>query len=173
MVTPQVKVAINSQIGNELSASYSYLAMSCWCTRNNFLGSAQWFRIQSQEEYGHAMRLLTFLLDRNHPISLKTIQEPKGEFESLLDVFETAYAQEQEVSKQIGTLYELAFQEKSFMAVAELQWFLNEQVEEEKTCREIVGQLAMVKSDPAAILDIDRQLGERTGGGGEPAADVT
>jgi ferritin len=147
--------------------------MATWCTRNNFLGSAQWFRVQSQEEHSHAMRLLNFLLDRNHPVSLKAIPEPKGEFKSLLDVFQTAYAQEQEVSKQIGTLYELAFGEKSFMAVAELQWFLNEQVEEEKTCREIVGQLSMVKDDPAAVLDIDRQLGERTGGGGEAEAEAT
>lgn len=164
MVTPQVQDQINIQINNELSSSYSYLAMSAWCERENFLGSAKWFRIQSHEEHGHAMRLLDFLLDRNHPVTLKTIKEPKGDFTSLLDVFQHAYKQEQDVSKQIGGLYELAFQEKSFMAVAELQWFLNEQVEEEKTCREICGRLEMVKSDPAAILDIDRELGERSGG---------
>lgn len=163
MVTPQVQDQINIQINNELSSSYSYLAMSAWCERQNFLGSAKWFRIQSSEEHGHAMRLLDFLLDRNHPVALKAIKEPKGEFSSLLDVFQHAYKQEQDVSKQIGSLYELAFQEKSFMAVAELQWFLNEQVEEEKTCREIVGRLEMVKADPAAILDIDRELGERSG----------
>ncbi len=171
MVTPQVQDQINSQINNELSSSYSYLAMSAWCERHNFLGSARWFRIQSSEEHGHAIRLLDFLLDRNHPVSLKTIKEPKGDFLSLLEVFQTAYHQEQDVSKQIGGLYELAFQEKSFMAVAELQWFLNEQVEEEKACREIVGQLEMVKNDPAAVLDIDRELGNRTGA--DPAPTTT
>jgi ferritin len=168
MVTQQVQESINTQINNELTAFYSYLAMSAWCEKQNFLGSAKWFQIQSQEEHGHAMRLLKFLLDRNHPVSLKAINEPKGEFTSLPDVFENAYKQEQDVSKQIGSLYELAFAEKAFMAVAELQWFLNEQVEEEKTCREIVGRLAMVKSDPAAILDIDRELGERSGNGPVP-----
>jgi len=164
MVTQQVQDAINSQINNELTAFYSYLAMSAWCERENYLGSARWFRIQSQEEHSHAIRLLDFLLDRNHPVTLKTIQEPKGRFSSLLEVFQNAYRQEQDVSKQLGSLYELAFQEKSFMAVAELQWFLNEQVEEEKTCREIVGRLEMVQADPAAILDIDRELGERSQG---------
>ena len=174
MVTPQVQDAINTQINNELSSSYNYLAMAAWCERTNFLGSAKWFRIQSQEEHGHAMKLLDFLLDRNYAVRLKAVKEPKGEFTSLLDVFETAYKQEQDVSSQIETLYGLAFQEKSFMAVAELQWFLNEQVEEEKTCREIVGRIDMVKTDPAAILDIPRELGGRSGGGAvEPASDAS
>ena len=162
MVTQPVQDAINTQVNNELTAFYSYLAMAAWCERQNFLGSARWFRIQSQKEHGHAIRLLDFLLDRNHPVSLKAIAEPKGQFSSLLEVFQNAYKQEQDVSKQIGGLYELAFKEKSFMAVSELQWFLNEQVEEEKTCREIVGRLEMVKDDPAAILDIDRELGARS-----------
>lgn len=164
MVTQQVQDAINTQINNELSSSYIYLSMSAWCERSNLLGSARWFRIQSQEEYGHAMRFLDFLLNRNYPVRLKAVAEPRGDFGSLLEIFEASYKQEQDVSQQIETLYGLAFEEKSFMAVAELQWFLNEQVEEEKTCREIVGRLAMVKNDPAAILDIDRELGERTGG---------
>jgi ferritin len=170
MVSEPVQDAINTQINNELTAFYSYLSMSAWCERQNYLGSAKWFRNQSQEEHGHAMKLLDFLLDRNHPVKLKAIKEPKGDFTSLLDVFETAYKQEQDVSVQIEGLYEMAFKEKSFMAVAELQWFLNEQVEEEKTCREIVGRLQMIKTDPAAILDIDRELGgrfgENTGGEG-------
>lgn len=162
MVTQQVQDAINTQINNELSSSYIYLAMSAWCERNNLLGAARWFRIQSQEEYGHAMRFLDFLLNRNYPVRLKAVAEPQGEFKSLLEIFEASYKQEKSVSQQIETLYGLAFEEKSFMAVAELQWFLNEQVEEEKTCREIVGRLTMVQADPAAILDIDRELGERT-----------
>jgi ferritin len=128
------------------------------------MGSAKWFRIQSHEEHGHAMRLLDFLLNRNYHVRLKAVAEPKGDFNSLLEVFQSSYKQEQDVSQQIETLYGLAFQEKSFMAVAELQWFLNEQIEEEKTCREIVGRLEMVKADPAAILDIDRELGERSSG---------
>jgi len=173
MVTPQVQDAINTQINNELSSSYNYLAMSAWCERTNYLGSAKWFRLQSAEEHGHATKMLDFLLHRYYPVKLKAVKEPKSEFSSLLDVFENAYKQEQDVSSQIETLYGLAFQEKSFMAVAELQWFLNEQVEEEKTCREIVGRLEMVKNDPAAILDIDRELGGRSGAAEPETADDT
>ncbi len=78
-------------------------------------------------------------------------------------MFERALQQEQEVTRQIDSLYETAFNEKAFAAVAELQWFLTEQVEEEKTGREIVTKLKMIGDDPASILDMDRELGARAG----------
>ena len=77
------------------------------------------------------------------------------------EVFERALEQEQEVSRQIDALYETAFNEKAFAAVAELQWFLTEQVEEEKTGREIVAKFQMIGNDPASLLDMDRELGAR------------
>ena len=85
----------------------------------------------------------------------------KATSSSIVEVFERSLAQEQEVSKQIDALYELAFREKVFAAMAELQWFITEQVEEEKTVREIVAKFHMVKNDSAALLDLDRELGGR------------
>ena len=158
----RVVEAINRQINSELSASYSYLGMSTWCERQKFTGAARWLRLQSQEEHMHAMKLLDFLLARDCDVQLRAIQAPHSPFASLLDVFERALEQEQEVSHQIDALYETAFTEKAFAAVAELQWFLTEQVEEEKTGREIVTKLKMVGSDPASLLDMDRELGSRT-----------
>ena len=105
------------------------------------------------------MKLLDFLLARDCDVDLRAIQPPQLPFKSLLDVFERALEQEQEVSRQIDALYETAFNEKAFAAVAELQWFLTEQVEEEKTGREIVTKLKMVGDDPASLLDMDRELG--------------
>jgi ferritin len=166
----RVVEAINRQINSELSASYSYLAMSAWCERQKFTGAARWLRLQSQEEYMHAMKLLDFLLARDCNVDLRAIDVPQGTFTSLLDVFERGLNQEQEVSKQIDTLYETAFTEKAFAAVAELQWFLTEQVEEEKTAREIVTKLTMVGMDPASLLDMDRELGSRTGVEAPPPA---
>ena len=154
--------AINRQINSELSASYSYLAMSAWCERQKFTGAARWLRLQSQEEYMHAMKLFDFILARDQQVVLKPLEQPRQAFSSLLDVFERALKQEQDVSRQIDALYETAFQEKAFAAVAELQWFLTEQVEEEKTGREIVGKLQMIGSDMASVLDMDRELGSRT-----------
>jgi ferritin len=167
MMSDTILKAINDQIHAELSASYSYLAMSTYCDRSSFTGAARWLRVQSQEEYGHAMRLLDFMLARHAKVVLANLERPKTDYASLLDVFETSYKQEQHVSAQIEALYELAFKEKAYPAVVQLEWFLTEQVEEEKTCREIVTKLKMVGDDPASILEIDRELGGRTNVGGD------
>ena len=163
-MTPTVLEAINQQVSNEFSASFSYLSMAGWCEHNNFTGAAAWLRLQSAEEHAHGMRLFNFLLARNHQARLLGIQAPRADFSSLLEVFEQALAQEQSVSGQIDRLYELAFSEKVFAAMAELQWFITEQVEEEKTVREIVAKLRMVSHDAASILDVDRELGARPAG---------
>jgi ferritin len=113
MMSEKVQKAINEQIHAELSASYTYLAMSAYCDRASFTGAASWLRLQSQEEYGHAMRLFDFMLARHAKVALKDLGIPKGEYDSLKDVFETAYAQEQSVSGQIESLYELAFTRRS------------------------------------------------------------
>lgn len=167
MMSPTVQKALNKQIHAELRASYAYLAMSAYCDRTNFKGCARWMRIQSQEEYGHAMKLLDFMLARGGKVELRELDPPKHDFKSVVEVFETAYGQEQEVSKQIDTLYELATKEKAYAAMVQLEWFITEQVEEEKSMREIVAQMNMVRNDPASLLDIDRELGGRAPDAGE------
>ena len=153
--------ALNQQINAELGASYEYLAMSAWCTAQNLHGSARWLRLQSQEEYGHAMKLYDFVLDRGGEVALKAMAAPTVKFGALHDVFERVSKQEQAVSGQIDSLYELAFKEKAFAATVQLQWFLTEQVEEEKSAREILAKLKLIANDPAALLDFDRDLGSR------------
>lgn len=163
MLTPVMQDSISDQINNELFSSYSYLSMAAWCEHEQFIGCAKWLRIQSQEEYAHAMRLLDFLLARNAVVKLKPIAAPESKFDSVANVFERALEQEMRVTEQIDALYELAFQEKQFAALVELEWFITEQVEEEKTSREIVHKFHLVKNDPASLLDLDRELGVRTG----------
>ena len=169
-MNPKVLEAINRQINSELSASYAYLAMSAYCECEKFTGAARWLRLQSQEEHMHAMKLFDFVLARDRSVELLAIERPSASFGSVAEVFERALAQEQEVSRQIDSLYETAFTEKAFSAVAELQWFLTEQVEEEKTAREIVAKFKMVGNDPASLLDLDRELGARAAGEASPAA---
>ena len=158
-----VHEAINRQINAELTASYSYLQMSAFCARQAFNGCAHWLRLQSQEEYGHAMKLYDFLIARDGAVELGAMPAPKQTYDTITQVFETALAQEQDVSRQIDALYELAFREKAFATTVELQWFLTEQVEEEKSAREIVAKFRLVGNDPASLLDLDRELGSRTG----------
>jgi len=154
--------AINRQIAAEFAASFSYLSMAAWCEHHKFMGAGRWLRLQSREEHGHAMKLFDFVLARNHPVLLHGIPQPVIEFTSIADVFERALEQEQSVSRQIDDLYELAFNEKVFAAMAALQWFITEQVEEEKAVREIVAKFHLVKDDPSSLLDLDRELGSRT-----------
>ncbi len=154
--------AINDQINSEFKASYTYLAMAAYCETQKFLGAAKWLRLQSEEERLHAMKLFNFVLARDGAVELQTIDQPKIAFESLGAVFEQALEHEQKVTVQINSLYELCFKEKAFAEMTELQWFLTEQVEEEKSAREIVAKFRLVKNDPAAVLDMDRELGSRS-----------
>lgn len=168
MLSQVMQDAINDQINNELFSSYSYLAMAAWCQHQQFTGCAHWMRLQSEEEKIHAHKLYDFLLARNSKVVLRPIAQPEVEFSSVVQVFEKSLAQEQKVTAQIDKLYELAFQEKAFAALVELEWFIAEQVEEEKTAREIVHKFHMVQGDPAALVDLDRELSQRVA---EPAGD--
>jgi ferritin len=161
MLPQVVQDALNKQINIELSSSYKYLAMSAYCELNSFLGSAKWMQLQSQEEHSHAMKLYDFLIARGCQVKFDSLAAPQNTFDSIPHVFTVALEQEHAVSESINDLYELAHKEKAFSALVELQWFITEQVEEEKSVREIVAKFDMVKDDPSAMLDLDRELGER------------
>ena len=161
MLSQVMQKAVNEQINNELFSSYSYLSMSAYFEQQQFTGCAHWMRLQSQEEYGHAMRLYDFLIARNGRVELRPIAQPQFDFPAVPDVFQKALEQEQTVTQQIDALFELALKEKAFAALVELEWFVNEQVEEEKTARDVVHKFQLVKNDPAAMLELDRELGAR------------
>ena len=157
----EVLRAINDQINSEFSAWYQYLAMAAFCEREKFTGAARWLKAQSGEEYQHGMKLFDFVHARNGAVELTRIEQPPREFESFGEVFEAALRQEESVTEQINGLYELCFKNRAFAEMTELQWFLTEQVEEEKTAREIVAKFRLVGDDPGSLLDLDRELGAR------------
>jgi ferritin len=136
--------------------------MAGFCEQQRFSGAARWLRSQSDEERLHGLKLFDFVLARDGAVDLKTIEKPKGAFDSLSEVFEQALAHERRVTQQINSLYELCFKEKAFAEMTELQWFLTEQVEEEKTARDIVAKFKLVGKDPSGLLDMDRELASRT-----------
>ena len=154
--------AINAQINAEFTAWYQYLAMAAFCEREMFTGAAAWLKAQSAEEYLHGMKLFDFVHARNGVVKLSEIAQPTREFDSLAEVFETALKQEETVSANINALYELCFKAKGFAEMTELQWFLTEQVEEEKTSRSIVAKFRLIGDDPGSLLDLDRELGARS-----------
>ena len=167
MLNQNVQDKINEQINNEFFSSYSYLAMAAYCEHIQFYGCANWLRMQSQEEYSHAMRLYDFVSARGGRVELLPIAKPQIEFDGLIDVFESVLKQEQTVTEQINSLCELAFREKAFSALVELEWFVKEQVEEEKSARDVLHKFRLIKDDPSSLLDLDRELGERNDEGGE------
>jgi ferritin len=162
MLPQVVQDALNEQINMEFRSSYIYLAMSAYCKHVNFHGFSRWLEVQSQEEYIHAMKLYNFLTARGCRADLREIPKPKSDYASILNVFQVALDHEKAVSARIDALYELAFREKAFAALVELQWFITEQVEEEQTFRDVVSKLELTKDDPTALIDLDAALGGRT-----------
>jgi len=163
MLSKTLETAINDQIKHELYSAYLYLSMSAYLEANNMPGSARWMRLQSEEETSHAMKLFDYMYDRGNRVVLQAIDQPPSEFGSVLDIFEKALEHEQKVTSLINSIYELAVKENDYPTQVELQWFITEQVEEEKSAGDIVDQLKMVGDHGPSMLMLDRALGAREG----------
>ena len=161
MLNKTVQDAINEQIKHEFYSAYLYLAMSAYCETINLPGFARWMRLQHQEELAHAMKFFDFVNDREGSVELQAIDQPPGEFQSPLDIFQQALEHERKISGLIYRLYELAVKEKDYPTQTLLQWFITEQVEEEKSASQVVEQLKMIGGDGGALLLLDRELGAR------------
>jgi ferritin len=156
-----VKDAVGEQIKHEFYSAYLYLSMAGSFEVANLPGFARWMRKQSDEEREHGMKFFDFLLDRGEQVQLRAIDEPPYAFRSPLDTLEQALEHEKEITSRIHSLYDLAVQENDYPAQVLLNWFVEEQVEEEKSATEIVERLRMAGEDGAALLLLDRELGER------------
>lgn len=163
MLSEQVLQALNRQITYEYAASYTYLAMAAYFESLSLTGFAHWFRVQSEEEREHALRFFDYVNDRGGRVMLGAIDEPQNEFASPLDAFEHALAHEQRVTTSINSIYALAAQENDYATMSMLKWFIDEQVEEEKSVDEIIRHLKLVGDDGVGLLLLDRQLAERSG----------
>jgi ferritin len=161
MLGETIQDAMNQQIKNELYSAYQYLAMAAYCESVNLSGFAHWMRTQSQEETQHAMKFYDFILDRNGRVVLQAIEGPLIEFGSPLEVFEQALEQEQKVTAMINDLYGLAVKESDYASQAFLQWFVTEQVEEEKNAGDVAETLKMVGDKSEMLFLLDRELGQR------------
>ena len=160
-----IQDAMNDQIHKELESAYGYLAMSAYFSNHNYPGAASWMRIQSREEVGHATKFIDFMEDRGGTVVFRALAAPAVEFASPLAAFEAAVEQEGLVSSSIYRLYELAAREKDYAAQALLQWFITEQVEEEKASRQIVDTLRLIGANTSGLYMFDRELGRRGQGG--------
>ncbi|NUQ85123.1 MAG: ferritin [Anaerolineales bacterium] len=164
MIGKAMEDAMNEQINKELFSSYLYLSMAAYFEAKNLPGFAHWMRMQADEEREHAMKFYDFILDRGGRVELKAIEAPKTDWNSNLEVAEEVAAHEAKVTASINALYELALKEKDYAAQVMLQWFITEQIEEEKSAAEIVADLKLIEERGTAVLMLDHRLGKRKGG---------
>jgi ferritin len=161
MLSEKLLNTINDQIEHELFSSNLYLSMAAYFEAKSLPGFAQWLRVQSEEERGHALKFIAYLNDVGALVKIHAISEPPSEWSSALDVFENVLRHEQKVTSMIHTLYEIALQDKDYAAQSMLKWFIDEQVEEEKNATLIVEQLKMLEDHRAIILHLDHRFGKR------------
>jgi ferritin len=153
--------AFNQQINNELFSAYLYLAMAAHCESANLPGAGRWLRVQFEEEQAHALKMFDYVIERGGQVSLKAIDAPAATWKSTLAVFEQVLQHEQQVTALVYKLYETALAENDYAAQTFIQWFISEQVEEEKNATEVVENLKRIEAHETAVLMLDHQLGKR------------
>lgn len=159
MLSKKMGKALNEQINYEFFSEYYYLSMSAWFSANDLPGMAGFMMFKAGEERVHAMRLYKFVQDRDAAVELLAIEKPKSDFSGHLEIFETALHHEQEVTKRIYKLFELAQAENDYATQIEIQWFITEQVEEEKQAKDIIRQVKLVGDNSTALFMLDEKLG--------------
>ena len=168
MISKKIEAAYNKQITAELYASNLYLAMGAYLDSLAFRGFGHWLRLQSDEERQHAVRIINIVVDRGGTVEILDIEAP-GSFESPLAVFEQVVAQEQSVTRMFHDLSNLAEEESDHTTLVELEWFLLEQVEEERISGDLLKKVRLLQDSPSGMLELDRDLAGRTAEEGQPA----
>jgi ferritin len=153
--------ALNEQLKWEFYSAYLYLGMAAYFGREGLNGFANWLKVQTAEEMMHAMKFYKFILERDGKVELKEIPAPSKEWQSPEDVFEYAYKHEQEVTRRINCLMSLSRRLEDYATENFLNWFVNEQVEEEASFKEILARLKLIKGNPQALFYLDKELSLR------------
>ncbi|MEW6203186.1 MAG: ferritin [bacterium] len=161
MLGKKIGDALNEQLNFEFYSAYLYLSMAAYFEAISLNGFAHWMRSQAKEELMHAMKIYYFVGGRAGRIVLRAVDAPPKEWASPLAAFENAYKHEQKVSGRINNIVTLAIKENDHATVAFLQWFVTEQVEEEKTASEVVEKLKLIDDDKGGLFMLDRELAAR------------
>ncbi len=162
MINENMLKALNEQVNKELFSSYLYLSMSAYAESIGLKGFANWLKVQAQEELDHAMKLYNYIIERGGKIELEEIKKPKNNWNSITEVVSEAYEHEQFITNSINELMNLATSEKDYATINMLQWFVNEQVEEEASFLEILDNLNLIGDEKRGLFMLDREMGQRT-----------
>ena len=163
MASEKLLKALNDQFNFELSSGYEYMAMAAYCTAEDMHGMSHFFVKQAHEEYEHAMKFYEFIFDMDGRVEYQAMGEPKKEYASYLETFKAALAHEELVTAKINELLDMATEEKSYPTIQFLQWFVEEQLEEENSMKDIIVKLERIKDSYQGLYMLDRELGQRQG----------
>ena len=161
MLSQKMQSALNAQINAEMWSAYLYLSMSMAAADKGLKGVANWFAIQFKEEQDHAQIFINYLLSRGGRVLLEPIAAVDTEWDSALAMFEQTLTHEQKVTSLINDLYNLAIEEQDHATRSMLTWFVDEQVEEEDSAREIIDQLRMIDCNKLGLYMIDKEMAAR------------
>ncbi len=161
MLSASMQDEFNQRINDELYSWYLYLSMSAYFSSLNLSGFAHWLKVQASEEMNHAMKNREYVIERNSTVVLKAIAAPPVKWDSPLAAFKAAYEHEQKVSQIYNQFIEKAASEKDHASEIFLQWFVNEQVEEEAQTLDILQKLEMTKGSVGGLFALDHHIGKR------------
>jgi ferritin len=161
MINKRVEEAFNIQINAELYSAYLYLSMAAYFEAQNLPGFANWMRVQFQEEQFHAFKMFNFVNERGGRVILTKIDGPKVEWENVVDVYEEVLAHEQHVTSLINNIMDIAIDERDHATKSFLNWFIDEQVEEESAAEAIISELKLIDGKGNGILMMDREFRAR------------
>lgn len=161
MLSQKLLDELNLQLKYEMESANYYLAMAAYCASEDLDGFANFFLVQGEEERFHAMKFYNFINDLGGRVIIKGFEDPKNDFSSLEDIFESALKHEQFVTKRIHTILDVANQEKHYPTISFLQWFVDEQVEEEASMNQILSKVKRLGEDNPGIYMLDEELSKR------------
>lgn len=161
MIDKEIEEAINKQINKEIYSAHLYLSMSAYFEFSNLRGFANWMYVQYQEEMDHAMKFYRYINERGGKVRLYAVSQPPAEWKSPLDAFEMTLKHELGVTKSINDLVDLADRKHAHATFNLLQWYIDEQIEEESNDANIIQQLKMVEDSGQGLIMIDRDLAAR------------
>jgi ferritin len=161
MLNEKMEEALNEQINKEMYSSYLYLAMSAYSSSVGLPGFAHWFRVQVDEENIHAMKLFDYVNSQGGKIKLREIKEPPIKFGTAMEMFQQTLKHEQFITRSINELVELAHAEKDEATASFLQWYVEEQVEEEENDNEVIAKLKGIDKNEYVVYSVDEELAKR------------
>ncbi len=162
MLSQQLHEALNAQINAEMWSAYLYLSMSVDAEAKGLKGVANWFYVQFQEEQDHARILMNYILSRDAEVRLQPIAEVRTSWSSPLEMFRDTLEHEQKVTAMINNLAAIAAGDKDYASSNMLVWFIDEQVEEEESAREMIGACEAVEGNKFGLYMLDKELAART-----------